>query len=96
MEGIFTEAAWLIVTCAIAVIGYFLKKTVTEIHDCERDVQTLREECVKKEELQEIHKDLKDVQINYIHKNDFFKEMAKIDNKLERITDIMMDWRVNK
>lgn len=76
MENIFTEVVWILVSCAIAVIGYFLKKTMDEIKTCEEE--------------------LKQVQINYIHKNDFFKEMAKIDNKLERITDMMMDWRINK
>lgn len=96
MEGIFTETVWILVSCAVAVIGHFLKKTIDEIHTCEKEVQHVKENFVTKEELQEIHKDLKDVQINYIHKNDFFKEMAKIENKLERITDMMMDWRANK
>ncbi|MGL4549115.1 hypothetical protein [Eubacterium aggregans] len=41
--------------------------------------------------LDDIKKDLNEVQVNYIPKSDFMAEMDKIDRKLDRMTEIIID-----
>lgn len=73
-----------------------IKSTYATQSSVEKIEKTLKDETAKfqteiKDRLEDVSTDLKDVQINYIHKNDFFKEMAKIDNKIERILDLIIE-----
>lgn len=113
MEDLLKDGVSLIVPTVLAIIGYFLKRTIAKVDECERQVEhitlnyatqvsvekiekNIKDETEKfkteiRDRLEDIQTDLKDVQINYIHKNDFFKEMAKIDNKIERILDLVIE-----
>lgn len=74
----------------------YIKENYATQTSVERLEKNIKEESSKfqneiREKLDDVSSDLKDVQINYIHKNDFFKEMAKIDNKIERILDLIIE-----
>lgn len=55
--------------------------------DFQRNEKGIMDKLVK------IEDEVKMVQINYIHKDDFFKEMAKMDSKLQRLLDIVIEDR---
>lgn len=74
----------------------FIKGSYATQASIEKIEKNLKSETEKfqgeiRDKLEDVQTDLKDVQINYIHKNDFFKEMAKIDNKIERILDLIIE-----
>ena len=74
----------------------YIKENFATQNTVERIEKNLKNETEKfqveiRDKLEDVQTDLKDVQINYIHKNDFFKEMAKIDNKIERILDLIIE-----
>ena len=41
--------------------------------------------------MKKIREEINEVKINYIHKEDFFKEMNKLDNKIERILGLIIE-----
>ncbi|MEG2286210.1 MAG: hypothetical protein RSB90_11660 [Eubacterium sp.] len=64
--------------------------------DIEKIETTIKADSVKfqgdvSRKLDTIQNDLKEVQINYIPKEDFFKEMANFDKKIDRLTDLILD-----
>lgn len=98
----YEEFIILAVSGAIAVIAFFLKRTIGDVDECKTEIDSVKENYTKKEvmekfdrdisrNLEQIGKDLKEVQINYIPKDDFYNEMAKIDKKMDRITDLILD-----
>ncbi|WP_195270763.1 hypothetical protein [Eubacterium sp. 1001713B170207_170306_E7] len=89
-------------TLILGVIGYFLRRTISDADACRADINEMKEKFATKasvEKFQEdvsgkldiIQRDLNQVQLNYIPKDDFFKEMSKIDNKIDRIQDLIIE-----
>ena len=90
-----------VVTGAIAVVGFFLKRTMNRLDTTEKDVQTIKENYVKetdhKESLQNINDEIKEVKsdirtINdkFLNKEDFFREQRKTEKQLEKIINILL------
>ncbi len=90
-----------IITGAVAIISFFLKRTMSRLDTTEKDVQTIKENYVKekdhKESLQKIDEDIKEVKkdirtINdkFLTKEDFFREQRKTEKQLEKIISILM------
>lgn len=86
----------------ISVIGYFVGQIMNRLNKVEEkitqlEVDAFRIERVERKQteiasdLKKIHEEISDVKINYIHKEDFFKEMNKLDNKVERILDLIIE-----
>jgi|GEM_PF-4508002 len=81
------------VTSAIvgAVVSWVFKRTMTRIDETEARVRRLEKEINAEDiynllkKIEELQKELYDVRINYIHKQDFIREMAKIDSKIDKI-----------
>lgn len=92
----------IVVTAVIGIISFFLKRTIDDVDACRADIDSMKEKYVTKEaidkfqddvsgKLDTIQEDLKEVQINYIPKEDFFKEMTKFDQKMDRILNLIID-----
>ena len=43
--------------------------------------------------IQDLAKEIKGVQVNYISKEDFFKENVRIEKKIDRIMDLILEDR---
>lgn len=73
---------------------FLLKRTVFErVDKLERSVG----ESVKKgdydKDMKEVREDIEKIKANYITKEDFFREQAKTDRKLDRIMDILLEMK---
>lgn len=87
------------VTSAIvgAVVSWVFKRTMTRIDETEARVRRLEKEINAEDiynllkKIEELQKELYDVRINYIHKQDFIREMAKIDSKIDKILDAIAE-----
>lgn len=86
----------------IGIIGYFLKRTISLVDKCETDLKCLETSSASKEALEYTKRELKErldkqqadiegIKADYITKEDFFREQAKMDRKLDRILDILME-----
>lgn len=76
---------------------FLLKRTVFErVDKLERSVG----ESVKKgdydKDMKEVREDIEKIKANYITKEDFFREQAKTDRKLDRIMDILLEMKWDK
>lgn len=89
---------YLAITTAVGIIAYFLRRTISDVDTNTNDIKEIKERYATKDsiksvetKLDDIKKDLNEVQVNYIPKSDFMAEMDKIDRKLDRMTEIIID-----
>ena len=75
-----------ILTLLIGVIGFFLVRTFKEL---DNKVSTKEMEIAKKD-IEENTEDIRRIKDNYLTKDDYFREQAKVDKKLDSIMDILM------
>nr|DAL68854.1 MAG TPA: hypothetical protein [Caudoviricetes sp.] len=75
-----------ILTLLIGVIGFFLMRTFKEL---DNKVSTKEMEIAKKD-IEENTEDIRRIKDNYLTKDDYFREQAKVDKKLDSIMDILM------
>ena len=92
MEQYMQPIIMLIIASAVAVIGFFLKRTINN-----------QDKCATKEELSAVdervgknEKAIEKIREDYITKEDFFREQAKTDKKLDRIMDILLEMKGGK
>ncbi len=75
-----------ILTLLIGVIGFFLVRTFKKL---DNKVSTKEMEIAKKD-IEENTEDIRRIKDNYLTKDDYFREQAKVDKKLDSIMDILM------
>lgn len=93
--------AWPIVSTIVGIIvgiiSYFLKRTMASLDKCEEAVQdkadraeltTVR--CDLQARVDGLSRDVASIRENYLTKEDFFREQAKTDRKLDQIIQILM------
>ena len=75
--------------------------------DYDKDMKEVREDIKQiradytpraehRKDLDECRGDIKKIKANYITKEDFFREQAKTDRKLDRIMDILLEMKGDK
>lgn len=89
-----------IITIIIAVLGFFLRRTIAEVDALKRDVQNVKLDYTPRKDFKEledkidrVEEKLNEVQLNSISKNDFFVQMAKIERTLERMEEKIERYR---
>lgn len=98
----FWEVIKWISPVVISVSGFFIGQIMNRVNKIEEkitqlEVDAFRIERVEKKQseitsdMKKIREEINEVKINYIHKEDFFKEMNKLDNKIERILDLIIE-----
>lgn len=86
----------------LGVISYFLKRTISLVDRCEKDIKELDATKVSekdfasfrsetKEKFNELTGDIKDIRADYITKDDFVREIANVNRQLETIRDILLE-----
>lgn len=75
-----------VLTLLIGVIGFFLTRTFKEL---DNKVAVKEFEAAKKD-IEKNAEDIRRVKDNYLTKDDYFREQAKVDKKLDSIMDILM------
>lgn len=75
-----------ILTLLIGVIGFFLTRTFKEL---DNKISSKEFEVAKKD-IEENADDIRRIKDNYLTKDDYFREQAKVDKKLDSIMEILM------
>lgn len=76
-----------VLTLLIGVIGFFLTRTFKEL---DNKVSTKEMEIAKKD-IEKNAEDIRRVKDNYLTRDDYFREQAKVDKKLDSIMSILME-----
>jgi hypothetical protein len=75
----------------IGIIGFFLKRSYNQIdrlEACKADKEDL---ISVQADVQKLYRDIGEIKTSYLTKEDFFREQAKTDRKLDRIMEILLD-----
>ena len=75
-----------VLTLLIGVIGFFLARTFKELDN----KTAIKEFEAAKKDIEKNAEDIRRVKDNYLTKDDYFREQAKVDKKLDSIMDILM------
>lgn len=75
-----------VLTLLIGVIGFFLTRTFKEL---DNKVSTKSFEDAQND-IEKNTEDIRRIKDNYLTKDDYFREQAKVDKKLDSIMDILM------
>ncbi len=75
-----------VLTLLIGIIGFFLTRTFKEL---DNKVSTKAFEDAQKD-IEKNTEDIRRIKDNYLTKDDYFREQAKVDKKLDSIMDILM------
>lgn len=79
----------IVLTTAIGIIGFFVKKALSDLEKKSDKTETERIE----KELNTVKKSIDDVKDNYLTREDFFREQLKTEKKLDRIMDMLVEMR---
>ncbi len=81
-----SEVIMAIITALVGIIGFFVKRAFDRLDD-KADKSELDE--VKKS-VTENTNDIRRIKDNYLTKDDYFREQARVDKKLDSIMEILM------
>jgi hypothetical protein len=101
---------YILISCGVAifgVIGYFLKRSFSDIDKCKVDIEGIKETYITKDEFKDSKDDLKEkldkvssdvegIKSNYIKQDDFYRAQSNTDQKLQRIYDILLEMKGDK
>lgn len=76
-----------ILTLLIGVIGFFLTRTFKDLDD----KLSLKEFENARKDIEKNTEDIRRIKDNYLTKDDYFREQAKTDKKLDNIMDILIE-----
>lgn len=90
-----------VIGITVGVISYFLKRTMDSLDRCAASVQKMEVAKASSEDVTKVRSDLQgrvdslnrdiaSIRQDYITKEDFFREQAKTDRKLDMIIDMLM------
>lgn len=87
METIISIIIPIIISTVVAVIGFFLKRTIDRVDNSEKRISAIREDYTPKDthqkDIDECRGDIKQIKDDYITKSDFFREQSKTERKLD-------------
>ncbi|CDC79769.1 putative uncharacterized protein [Clostridium sp. CAG:964] len=103
------DAWWLVslgLTAVTSIIGYFLKRTISKQDKHEEDINHIKLTYVNKEELKELkndtnkgleklQQDVDDIKSNTLTKKEFMQSTNKLENKIDKMYDLMIARRDN-
>lgn len=93
---------WVITTAftlGLGVITYFLKRTMNQVDKQDDKIQQLENTTVTRAELEKnrdkLEQDIKQIRSDYLTKDDFIREISKMDRKLDRMLEMMINRQGN-
>lgn len=89
---------------ALGVIGYFLKRTMNNVDEHDKDIATIKQTYSTKEEVGQIkdelrtetkklQTDIEEIKANYLTKDDFYRAQQNSERRLEKIYDLLVEIR---
>lgn len=102
------EVWWVmttLVTLALAIIGFFLKRTVSKTDENDKDIQVIKQTYVtqddfkqyknqSRDDIKQLTADMSELKEKCLFKEDFYRTQAAADQKLDRIYDMI--YQMNK
>ena len=88
---VFTNIVQLALTCGIGVVAFFLKRTISELDECKRNITEIKSRYALSSELEDCKKDIAKIKEDYITKEDFFREQTENRRELDKIMDILLE-----
>lgn len=90
-QNIFTMIIEGVLGGGLTIISYFLKRTISELDSCKKDISEVKENYVDRNELMECQKDIARVKADYITREDFFREQDNTRRQLDRIMSVLLE-----
>lgn len=90
-QNIFTMVIEGALGGGLTIISYFLKRTISELDSCKKDISEVKENYVDRNELMECQKDIARVKADYITREDFFREQDNTRRQLDRIMSVLLE-----
>lgn len=99
----FEAGTWWLVAIlagiAISVIGYFLNRTMEQVDEHDKDIQTIKQTYVTKDEFKDLRNEIKaeltkisddmdDMKANSLTKMDFYRAQSDTNDSIKRIYDL--------
>ncbi|MGE5494600.1 MAG: hypothetical protein ACM3S4_04795 [Burkholderiales bacterium] len=75
----------------LGIIGFFLKRTINQVDKLDASKASKEEVKELDGRVSEMSKTIGDIKTNYLTKEDFYREQAKTDRKLDDIIKILID-----
>lgn len=96
MEKYIQPIIMLIISGAVGAIGFFVSRAFSSLDKCatKEELSALDERL--DERIGKNEKAIEKIREDYITKEDFFREQAKTDKKLDRIMDILLEMKGGK
>lgn len=89
---------WVIttaITLGIGIITYFLKRTMNQVDEQEKEICKIRDNYTQKDQHQkdfdECREDIKRIRSEYLMKEDFLREIGNMNKKLDRMMDLIIE-----
>lgn len=101
----FEAGTWWLVAIlagiAISVIGYFLNRTMEQVDEHDKDIQTIKQTYVTKDEFKDLRTEIKaeltkisddmdDMKANSLTKMDFYRAQSDTNDSIKRIYDLLI------
>lgn len=81
----------VVIGVIISIIGFFLKRTISQVDQLDQSKASKEELDAVKKDVSAQYKSISEIKENYLTKDDFFREQAKTEGKLDRIMDILLE-----
>lgn len=95
---------WLITTAAglvIAVIGFFLKRTMSKVDEHDRDINIIKQTYVTKDEFKDLRNEIKaelskisddmdEIKEKSLSRQDFYRAQADTNDQIRRVYDLLI------
>ncbi len=78
-------------TTVFGIIGFFLKRTINEVDRLDECKASKEDVASLENRIDDQNKSISEIKACYLTKEDFFREQAKTDRKLDRIMEILLD-----
>lgn len=97
----------LICTAVIAIISFFLKRTINETDRHDKDIKEIQLTYVTKNELKEVkdstqktldkqQESIEEIKDQMLTKADFYRQQNKTDSKIDKIYDLLIQQQGGK
>lgn len=101
----FTSDTWwlfgIIITAAVAIIGFFLVRTINQLDSHAKAIGEIQRTYVTKEELKDVKSDINNsmsklqvdvaqIKENCLTKSDFYRLQMQTDKKIDKIYDLLI------
>ncbi len=88
---ILTTIYQLALTCGIGAVSFFLRRTISELDECKKDIAEIKRSYASNSQLDDCKRDIAKIKEDYITKEDFFREQTENRRKLDKIMDILLE-----